>query len=83
MENISEEEFCLKRKNFEAILSQSFSRFRDQSLFFDCTVATEDDDGILILQTFKLLIIDNNAGRHIFAYKSVCLFNRKQEMSLY
>ena len=57
MENISEEEFCLKRKNFEAILSQSFSRFRDQSLFFDCTLATEDYDGILIYSKAHKIIL--------------------------
>ena len=57
MENISEEEFCLKRKNFEAILSQSFSRFRDQSLFFDCTLATENDDGILIYSKAHKIIL--------------------------
>ena len=38
-------------------MSQSFSRFRDQSLFFDCTLATENDDGILIYSKAHKIIL--------------------------
>ena len=47
------EELCLRWKNFEADLSQSFAGIRDQSQFFDCTLVT--DEGA-ILRAHKVIL---------------------------
>ena len=38
------EKFCLRWDDFQSNLSRSFAGIRDRSQFFDCTLATDDDD---------------------------------------
>ena len=54
---VTEKEFCLRWKDSEANLLQSFVQLRSQGQFLDCTIAT-DDDGVNLryLRAHKVLL---------------------------
>ena len=52
----SSEEFCLRWKDFETNLSQSFAGIRDKSQFFDCTLATDDGADLGYLRAHKVIL---------------------------
>ena len=69
------EKFCLKREDFEVTLSRSFAGIRESKHFLDCTLISDDEEGVYSdnLQAHKVILSAcSEFFRNILTKESIC-----------